>query len=161
MRTHTRCPARPSQPRQLQRRDLQQLQQRHLHLPDLPLHPRLYDMRGTSSSHTVQPKRRRAAEPAHIPAAIGTDRAPNGHRDNAPAAPEPSTRVPVHTHRHLPTKSQKPRTSTRTRMRSLASEPSKPRPTKHAHRHNPLRSVHGLYRPTTIHPRGKPAIGSQ
>jgi len=46
-------------------------------------------------------------------------------------------------------------------MGSLATEPFKPRTTKHADRYNPLRSVHWLYRPTAIHPRAKPAIGSQ
>jgi hypothetical protein len=51
--THSGGSARPSQPQQLQQRDMQQLQQRHLHLPDLPLHSRMRDMRGTSSSHTV------------------------------------------------------------------------------------------------------------
>jgi hypothetical protein len=118
-------------------------------------------MRGTSSSHTVQPKAKRASKPVHIPAAIGTCRAPNRQRDDAPVAPEPSTRVSVHTHRHLPTKRQKPQTSTRHRMGPLATEPPKPRPTKHAHRHNPLRRVHRLYRPPAIHPRGTLAIGSQ
>jgi len=151
----------PSQPQQLQRRDMQQLQQRHLHLPDLPLHSRLRDMRGTSSSHTVQPNARRPSKPAHIPAATGTGRGSNRQRDDAPTAPESSTRASVHTHRHLPTKRQKPRISTRNRMGSLATEPPKPRPTKHAHRQNPLWSVHRLYRPPAIHPWGKLAIGSQ
>ena len=140
---------------------MQQLQQRHQHLPDLPLHSRLRDMRGTSRSHTVQPKARRASRPAHFTAAIGHDRAPNRQRDDAPAALEPSTRVSVHTHSHLPTKRQKPRTSTRNRMGSLATEPPKPRRTQHAHTHNPLRTVHRFYRPPTIRPRGKLAIGTQ
>jgi len=161
MSTHSWGPARPSQPRQLLRRDLQQLQQRYLHLPNLPLQSRLRDMRRTSSRHTMQPKARRATKPVNIPAAIGTCRAPNRERDDAPAAPEPSTRVSVHTHKDLPAKRQKLRTSTRNRMGSLPTEPSKPRPRNHAHRHNLLRSVHRVYRRTTIHPRGKPAIGSQ
>jgi len=118
-------------------------------------------MRGTSSSHTLRPIARRASKPAHIPAAIGTGGAPIRQRDDAPAAPEPSTRVSVHTHRHLPTKCQKPRTSTRNRMGSLATEPPKARPTKNAHRHNPPRSVYRLYMPPAIHPREKLAIGSQ
>jgi len=36
-------------------------------------------------------------------------------------------------------------------MRSLGTETSKRRPTRHAYRHNLLRSVHTLYRPTAIH----------
>jgi hypothetical protein len=46
-------------------------------------------------------------------------------------------------------------------MGPLATEPPKPRPTKHTYRHNPLRSVNWLYRPTASHPRGIPAISSQ
>jgi len=110
--THSWGSARPSQLQQLQRRDMQQLQQRHLHLPDLQLHSRLRDMRGTSSSYPVQPKARSDSKPAHIPAAIGTGSAPNRHTDDAPAAPEPSTRVSVHAQRPLPIKHQKPRIST-------------------------------------------------
>jgi hypothetical protein len=161
MSTYTRGSALPSQPQQLQRRDMQQLQQRLLHLPNQPLHSCLRDMRETSSSHTVQPKATRASKPVRIPAGIGTCRAPNRQRDNATAAPEPSTRVSVHTHRHLPTKRQKPRTSTRNRMGSLVTEPPKPRPTKHAHRHNPLPSVHWLNSPPAIYPWAKLANGFQ
>jgi len=109
----------------------------------------------------LQPNTRRATKPAHISVAIGTCRAPNGLSDYAPTASEPSTRVSVHTHRHLPTKCQKLRTFTRNRMGPLATEPSKPRPTKHAHGHDLLCSVHRLHRPTAIYPRGQPAIGPQ
>jgi len=118
-------------------------------------------MRGTTSSHTVEQKTRRATKPVHIPAAIGTYRAPNGPRENVPRAPELSPRVSILPHRHLPTKRHNSRTSTRSRMGPLATEPSKPRPTKHTHRHNPPWSVHQLHRPTANHPQVKPGIGLQ
>jgi len=118
-------------------------------------------MRGTSSRQTVQPKARCATKAAHIPAALGTYWAPNGQQDDAPAAREPSSQVSVHTHKHWPAKCQKPLTSTQNRLGSLATEPSKPRPKKQAHGHNPVRSVHRLCRSNPIHHRGIHAIGSQ
>jgi len=146
---------------QRQQRDVQQLQPIHPHLPSLPQHSRLYDMRGPTSSNTVRPNTRRATKPAHNPEAIGIYNGPNAQWGNAPAVPEPSTGDSVHSDRNLPTKLQESWTSTRSRMRPLATEPSKPRLTKHALRHNPLRSIHRLPRPTTIHPGGKSALGAQ
>ncbi|KAF8533168.1 hypothetical protein BDD12DRAFT_866725, partial [Trichophaea hybrida] len=92
---------------QLGRQNLQQLQQRNLQLPSMPLHTRLHNLRRNPPGNQVHPKikdRSDAPEPTNIPPPVGTRKPPDTYGAlSGVGAPRTTARFPISTHPTVPT----------------------------------------------------------